>query len=87
MIFISEEALNLRQHPKKHNIMKLSAINCLLSLSMSIVFSSCSQQHAHVDPLSQADSLMQMHPDSALNILKGISHPEAMDQQKQDKEY
>lgn len=79
MIFISEEALNLRQHPKKHNIMKLSAINCLLSLSMSIVFSSCSQQHAHVDPLSQADSLMQMHPDSALNILKGISHPEAMD--------
>lgn len=61
--------------------MKWSITVYLIMLILSISFISCSCTHNNVNPLSQADSLMQSRPDSALNILRSVMQPESMNEE------
>lgn len=53
----------------------------LIILIVGISFTSCSCRHTNVNILSQADSLMQICPDSALHILRSVKQPESMNEE------
>ena len=48
----------------------------VLMLIMSSFFLGCQRQYLVAEKLLQAEAVMNEHPDSALNLLKGIAQPE-----------
>ena len=52
----------------------------VLMLIMSSFFLGCQRQYLVAEKLLQAEAVMNEHPDSALNLLKGIAQPELQTQ-------
>ena len=52
----------------------------VLMLIMSSFFLGCQRQYLVAEKLLQAETVMNEHPDSALNLLKGIAQPELQTQ-------
>jgi DNA-binding CsgD family transcriptional regulator/cell division protein FtsB len=53
----------------------------LILLLVTLLFGACSDPKHVIEPLHRAEALMNEHPDSALNLLKGIAQPELKTQE------
>ena len=53
----------------------------LILLLVTLLFGACSDPKHVIEPLHRAEALMNEHPDSALNLLKGIAQPELQTQE------
>ena len=60
--------------------MKHLLLHIILSLLVALPFSGCRDHSPVADKLKQAETVMNEHPDSALNLLKGIAQPELQTQ-------
>ena len=61
--------------------------NCLLIFILTISYSSCSRQQGEKDILSQAESIVEQQPDSALRMLQSVLFPENFDKSRLNKYY
>ena len=60
--------------------MKHLLLHIILFLLVALPFSGCRDHSPVADKLKQAETCMNEHPDSALNLLKGIAQPELQTQ-------
>ena len=60
--------------------MKHLLLHIILFLLVALPFSGCRDHSPVAEKLLQAETVMNEHPDSALNLLKGIAQPELQTQ-------
>ena len=60
--------------------MKHLLLHIILSLLVALSFTGCRDHSPVADKLKHAETVMNEHPDSALNLLKGIAQPELQTQ-------